>query len=413
MAPVLARRFAHLPALLLLMALVTRSTSVAELPVRITDLSPGATSSLFALDAAVLAGELFFAATADGGSSYDLWVYDGASPASIVPGGSGVEPEDLTVWEGALYFEGGPFADRELWRYDGVAPPAEVLDLFPTGSGQPHHLTVLGTELCFGAWTSATVGDELVCWNGTAAPVVYELRDGEFGSSFAVPAVIGDRLYFAAYGDGVGSEPWVYESFSPPTLVGDLRPGINGSNPESFVEVGGTLYVRAGDAGGVSRLWSAEGVAPPAILFPTFGVQGELATWHSKLLVVGSEGSGGVAQLHVLRGGSLAPAPWAGGGVFSANHFLEHRNALYFHSGATAPAGDLFRYCGGGTVERVTDLFADASYIGKGLVVFQGRIYFPAWDSVNGRELWAVDPLTAVFCDGFEEGDLAGWLSAP
>lgn len=409
MEPFSARGFSQLPQLLVAGALASIAAAYAELPVRVTEIGPGAESGLTILDGAVLADKLYFAATGDGGGTYDLWVYDGASPASLVPGGSGVGPEDLTIWEGALYFEGGPFADRELWRYDGVNPPAEELDLFPGASSNPQHLTVFGTELCFRAVISAAVGDELVCWDGSSAPSVYELRAGPAGSSFEAPAVIGDRLYFDAYGDDVGSEPWVYESFSPPTLVGDLRPGINGSNPESFAEVGGVLYIRAGDADGHSRLWSTDGVVPPAVLSPDFRLEGELATWGSLLLVVGSEGSGGIAQLHELRDGVLAPAPWQNG-VSSANNFLEHRNALYFHSGATTPAGDLFRYCGSGAVERVTDLFADASYIGKGLVLFQGLIYFPAWDSVHGRELWAVDPWTAIFCNGFEEGDVSGWL---
>ena len=385
----------------LLSALVVARAAYAETPVRITDIQAGPSSSLSSLrNAAVLADKLYFGAT-DDGSNYDLWVYDGISSASIVPGGVGLEPEYLTEWEGALYFLGGPFADRELWRYDGVNPPAEELDLFAAGSGNPEHLIVFGPELCFNALTSEAVGDELVCWDGTNAPTVYDLRTGTAGSSFEKPAVIGDTLYFDAFGDGVGSEPWAYEGFSPPTLVGDLEPGTASSNPESFVGVGTTVYFRAGN-----RVWSADGVAPPAILSPTFTVQGGLASWHGRLLVDGHDDvAGGQNQLHVLRAGSLVQAQWPGGSIFGAGDFLDHRNALYFHSGTSVTAGDLFRYSGCGGVERVTDLFADTSYVGGGLVLFQSRIYFFAFDDTYGGELWAVDPQPALLCTGFEIGD--------
>ena len=61
----------------------------------------------------------------------------------------------------------------------------------------------------------------------------------------------------------------------------------------------------------------------------------------------------------------------------------------------------------------MTDQFAAATASIHGVLVeFQGRIHFSAEDDVNGRELWAVDPMTALFCDGLEDGDDDGWSAS-
>lgn len=386
----------------------------AEIAVRITDLYAGTGSGVPNLDAVVFAGKLYFAGTTDN-SDTDLWVYDGVSPATMVPGGNDLEPLYLTVWQGALYFQGGPPTDRELWRYDGVNPPVEAIDIYAAGNSDPANLTAFGPELCFGAYYSDAVGEELVCWDGATAPDVYELRAGQAGGQVEELTVIGSTLYFDGIGDGVGSEPWAYQNFFAPTLLGDLLPGPGSSQPESFVQVGPKLYLRASDPGGVSRVWSDDGVAPPAMVSSTFRVQGGLASWNGRLLVDGhddGEALGGFDQVHMLRGGVLVPLIWAGGSNPSARSFVAHRNALYFRSTPSQPAGDLFRHCGDGTIERVTDQFAGTEFIEGVLTVFQGRIFFTGKDTATGRELWAVDPLTALFCGGFEDGNDDDWSSS-
>lgn len=392
------------------------SPALAEDPVRITDLTPGDGSGVPNLDAAVLLDKLYFAGTASGANDLDLWVYDGVSAPTMVPGSGELGPEELTVWQGALYFEAGPFADRELWRYDGVNPPVEVLDLFPAGSGQPTNLVAFGPEICFGAFPTAE-GDQFVCWDGATAPDVYELRTGG-GARPKAMTVIGSTLYFDAYGDGVGSEPWRRENFVAPSLVGDLRPGISSSNPEAFVQIDAATYIRAASTGGISRVWTFDGVEPPELLSPTFRLQGGIAAWGDRLLAVGYEEGesfqplGGISELHVWRESGFAPAPWEGGSTFAANSFLDHRNALYFRATTSPTASDLFRYCGGENVQRVTDQFADDSYVSSSFIVFQGLIYFSAFAAEFGQELWALDPLVTLFCDGFGDGNLDAWSSS-
>ncbi len=399
---------------LVLCALAAAAVVRAETAVRITDLRPGSFSGVPGLDAAVFADKLYFAGTADGGF-LDLWVYDGISPAAKVPGSDEIAPTYLTVWQGSLFFLGGPAGDRELWRYDGVNPPLEVLDLLDPGSGSPTFLTPFGAELCFRATTPA-VGGELVCWDGATAPDVYDLRAGVAGSTPDDLAVVGDRLYFGALVDDTGREPWSHEVFLAPELVGDLRSGTGSSNPESFVQQGPLLYLRASDSSGQGRVWADDGIAPPAMVSTTFDVEGGLASWSGRLLAGGYEEDGPLGEeptgLYVLRVAGFTSTPWAGGPLPAANGFLAHRNALYFRATPSTNESDLFRYCGGGSVERVTDQFADLSFVDSRPVLFQGRLFFAVDEPVFGRELWAIDPMTAVFCDGFADGDDDSWSTS-
>ena len=399
----------------ILWAIAVAAAAHAETAVRITDLRPGAFSGVPGLDAAVFADKLYFAGTGDGGF-LDLWVYDGILPATKVPGSDELQPTYLTVWQGALHFLGGPTGDRELWRYDGVNPPVEVLDLLDPGSGSPAFLTPFGSELCFRATPSAAVGGELVCWDGATAPDVYDLRAGVAGSTPDALTVLGDRLFFSALVDDTGREPWSHENFLTPELVGDLRAGAASSSPSSFVQHGPLIHLRASDSGGQGRVWVDDGVDPPAMVSTTFDVEGGLASWGGRLLVGGYEEDGpqgeGPTGLYVQRATGFTSTPWAGGPLPSINGFLAHRNALYFRATPSTNESDLFRHCGNGSVERVTDQFADLSFVDSRPVLFQGRLFFAVDDDVFGRELWAIDPMTAVFCDGFEDGHDDDWTAS-
>ena len=152
------------------------------------------------------------------------------------------------------------------------------------------------------------------------------------------------------------------------------------------------------------------------MLSTTFDVQGGLASWAGKLLADGFEEDGplgeGPTGIYILRAAGFTSTPWSGGPLPAASGFLAHRNALYFRVTPSTNESDLFRYCGGGSVERITDQFADFSFVDSRPVLFQGRLFFAVDDAVFGRELWALDPMTAVFCDGFDDGHDDDWSTS-
>ena len=109
---------------------------------------------------------------------------------------------------------------------------------------------------------------------------------------------------------------------------------------------------------------------------------------NGRLLAGGYEEDGpggeGPTGLYALRAAGFTSTPWPGGPLPAANGFLAHRNALYFRATPSTNQSDLFRYCGGGSVGRVTDQFADLSFVDSRPVLFQGRLAAEAEDQIQG-----------------------------
>ena len=116
---------------------------------------------------AVYAGALYFAGSADDGSTgLELWKYDGSSVSLVKdlnPGsGDGVAPFGMGVFDGALYFAGddGSGSGYELWKYDGSSVSL-VKGINPgAGSSFPGQFAEYNSRLFFQA-NDGTSGAEL------------------------------------------------------------------------------------------------------------------------------------------------------------------------------------------------------------------------------------------------------------
>ena len=84
-----------------------------------------------------------------------------------------------------------------------------VIDIHPTGDGDPDWLTVVDGTLYFAA-SDGTHGTELWMSDGTAAgtTMVMDINPGPAGSSPRNLTVAGDILYFAANDGTHGTELW-------------------------------------------------------------------------------------------------------------------------------------------------------------------------------------------------------------
>jgi len=384
------------------------AAAAVDVVTRITDLNPGGAHSLAVFSGAVFDGKLYFQAKDGPGVPTDLWVYDGVNAPSIVPGGADISPESFALWQGALWFGAGPGDDRELWRYDGVTPPAEALDVWPGGDGNVRFLFPFGDLLCFNAETAGN-GAELACWDGSSSPSIFNLRAGSSGSSPEWYGISQGKLYFGAFVDGVGDEPHVYDGLVAPVLVDDVRPGSSSSNPEYFTAFGSDLYFRASDEDGQGRVWRYDGVEPPEMISADFDVEGGTTAWLGSLYSTGFL-EDGMQELHRWNGSEFLRIPFVpAASALGADSFTSFAGSLFLVAGSS-PGRDLYRYCGNGEAQRVTDAFATGSdYVQSELIVLGDRLLFVARTSTHGAELWALDADEATFCHGFEDGVTAGW----
>jgi ELWxxDGT repeat protein len=126
--------------------------------------------------------------------------------------------QELTVYDGALYFSGGegPFApDRYLYRYDGLT--VTKLDDIVTDDGSgylPGNLTVYDGELYFMA-AEPEHGRELWRFDGERAELVWDILPGAESSSAYSLQVHDEALYFAALSPDAGVELHSYQSPKP------------------------------------------------------------------------------------------------------------------------------------------------------------------------------------------------------
>ncbi len=242
---------------------------------RVRNIFPGSTGS-FPNQLTNVGGTLFF--TADNGShGIELWKSNGTTAGTQMVknintadgGARDSDPNDLTAFNGALYFSATDAAGgTELWRSDGTAAgTTRVRNIAPgIANSTPSELTVVGPWLLFSA--AASGGDrELWRTDGTAAGTrrVADIFAGVPGSFPIQLANVGGMLFFSATEPDHGRELWRSNGTAAGTvLVRDIR-GVdqfganNDSNPAEITDVAGTAFFRADtDAGGI-ELWKSDG----------------------------------------------------------------------------------------------------------------------------------------------------------
>jgi ELWxxDGT repeat protein len=223
------------------------------------------------------------------------------------------------------------------------------------------NVAVTCTALYFSADDGAS-GEELWKTDGTAAGT-FRVKDISPGAGASQPfgmTAFNGALYFAA-SDGVsGSELWKTDGTEAGTVrVKDISPGVNPSAPDGFTVFNGALYFRAFEPVAGGELWKTDGT------------------------------ESGTVRVKDINPGVEASLP-----LFPA--FAVLNGAMYFAGREAATGFELWKTDGteAGTV-RVKDINPGASGsfdpFRRGLIAFNGAVYFAADDGVSGFELWKSD----------------------
>ena len=217
--------------------------------------------------------ELYFAANDSGGAR--LWVYDGvADPRAVftadvlsasgpagTPAVEPVEPYDLVVFDGKLFFGATtPATGYELFSFDGSLVKLEA-DIFAgPDDSWPYSMVAFKGKLYFTAAYEDENGDydaEPWVFDGSTASLLANINDiddeGSWPDSYTV---VDDLLLFSAYHPDYGLEPWFYSGEGSPQLLQDIEVGTRGSmsGSGSFTKFGDRIYIST--AGSWWGLWS-------------------------------------------------------------------------------------------------------------------------------------------------------------
>lgn len=236
-------------------------------PVKL-DVKPGTTSST-PTNYIVFQDELYFAAQGDANGK-ELWRYDGANPpvrvTDLAPGSGSAFNNDLNadmlVWRGLLYFVADDgTGDRELYSYDGVAPPLKISD--SPGDAVADKMVRAGRYLYFAHGTSDVGGvDVLWRYDGVNPPeVISETLDLQ-GDLASFAGSVYMWAFETAPGSETSTEMWGYDGVT----LWRVAPGVGtGLGLPSWQVYAGALYFLNN-----SSLYRYDGSGPPVKPAPPF-----------------------------------------------------------------------------------------------------------------------------------------------
>jgi ELWxxDGT repeat protein len=374
-----------------------------------------------------------------GASGTTLWRSDGtlAGTVPVVAGPAGTpgqpnDPDDLVNVGGTLFFTaqrtGGGANERALWRSDGTpAGTREVAPGLPTPP-DPARLVALGDAVLF-LGTTADAGRELWRSDGTPAGT-YLLRDVLTGpasgfdlTSAAFTASSPSACYFVARDAAGTPQLWITDGTpaGTHTTVTTLPSGSSNFSPlpptpsVGAALPGGRLVLASPGLDGDIEPWVTDGTPAGSFRLADLNTAPFLANLSSPmdlggLLLFGYNGalyrSDGTA-IGTTRVASVKPL---GQAVRPSQeykddpgpiHAVTHGVAIFGVEGPTADAGGVTVWRSDGTPQGTYPLknlqLALNDYqlpVGNTIgpfVAWRGDVYFVAYDTAGGREVWRTD----------------------
>ncbi len=393
----------------------TPASSLIPLP------SPTSAPAWFSNNVTAANGFVYFTAT-DFEHGTELWKSDGSEAGTtlvkdIYAGDWSSKPSHLEVIGNTLYFQATTARGSELWKSDGTeAGTVPVRRIDEGGPIEPFELTNVNGTLLFVGYTSGS-GRELWKSDGTAAGTVvvkdittfpgldtFASQSVQLSSPVYRPnfTVIGSTLYFIATTQSSyssGRELWKSDGTPGGTaVVKEIRTGFLGAFDSSafdaaLTNVNGTLYFVADDGVNGAELWKSNGTNAGTTLVKNIGV-GAISGFASpggRIVGVGDTAyfttNGFNSQLWKSDGTSAGTVVVVGN-VTQFREMVAIGSRLYF--AAMLPGGDELWSATANGAAIVKDISMSSS-TPRWLTNVNGTLYFTAFESTGGIELWKSD----------------------
>ncbi|MFN0021464.1 MAG: hypothetical protein ACKVP0_24705, partial [Pirellulaceae bacterium] len=331
-------------------------------------------------------GKQFFTATTPT-TNREVWVTDGISVPQVFdvrPGAATSAPANLTSYSGELYFVENGGTGIGIWHTNGVAFPT----LVPGTAGlNPSEMIVSGGKLFFAATPSAAPSySRIYTYDGSTLQALDISGGGSYGPKSLID--LGGTVYFSGSrsSPASGEELFKVTGTTSVGLVMDINSGTPDSSPSKFTVAGSNLFFKANNgtatnlwktsAGGTQKVTDPIGVTVPTT--STFAAIGNL------LYFVGTSGSG--TGIFTSDGTTITSLPLTIG--MSPDQLTNVGGQLYFIGTKTGIGREVW-YLNGSTPTLVKDIVpGSGSSFPDGLTAIGSAVYFLADDGVNGSELW-------------------------
>jgi ELWxxDGT repeat protein len=377
----------------------------------------------------------FTASTSENGN--ELWSYDSSIAISttnpgivsdIYLGTSSSYVSNLNVFENSLYFTANDGTQgTELWKSNVTTGTNIVKDIHVgSGSSSIYEIVTIGNSMYFRA-EDATNGNEMWKSDGTfgGTMMVANINPGSSDSSPRCFTDFGnDQIVFQSDDGTHGQELWIYNSSisvstSNPHLVADIRTGADGSNPcgydsNSFVVIDGNVMLQPYNATYGRELWISNGTSQGTsmvadiatgtnsavdcgwqefnnILYFTAytSTHGSEIWTYDPSIVISSTNPHMLDEAEPGTSSSVYCEPM----MYSTTHIEEFESMLYFRAYNTTYGGELWRY--NPATDNMT-LFEDYYpgsnsgnnvYGSNAMTTFNNNLYWRCTNSVHGDEL--------------------------
>jgi ELWxxDGT repeat protein len=192
-----------------------------------------------------LKGQFVFGANElSGRTGMEPWISDGTPAGTrqirdVNAEPRGADPGPVVALGDAAFAFSGCDLDHgcELWKSDGTPGGTALAANLASGwsSSYPLDLTAFNGSVYF----RCQYGYRLCRYDGVG---VEEITIGQYSPQPYYLTVAGGSLYFSAMGDNTGRELWRVGSSGSPALVKDVYPGTYSANPYNLMPVGDALY---------------------------------------------------------------------------------------------------------------------------------------------------------------------------
>jgi ELWxxDGT repeat protein len=314
----------------------------------------------------------------DGVNGNELWAMDSTGAHlvfNINPGAAYATPSvnyiGMAIAGGKLYFPADDGTNgNELYSWDGnPANPPVIVNDYHAGATSTNlsELIGLNDKVFFSANDVAGFGQELFVYN-PANNVYQRLTDINAGAGNSNPrnfTVYRNKLYFNATSSVSGSELYVYDpTTNATTMVSDINTGVASSDPGSIVVVGNKLYFAAATATKGRELYSMDSNSVITRLTDIFG--GTASSFITPALgqtIIGGKG-----------------------------------NMIYFSADNGSTGQQLYQYDASKNVASlVYSINPISSSFPSSFINFSNKLYFTAYDGINGTELWVINEKDSVY----------------
>ncbi|MEP7109245.1 MAG: ELWxxDGT repeat protein [Ferruginibacter sp.] len=292
--------------------------------------------------------------------------------------------------------------------YAQLIEKVKEINTAPNGSAYPHNLTTANNKLFFIAGDNINYNKLWITEGDSATTHMLGPATGALNSIANLVSYKG-KVYFS-YNDEInGLELWVSDGTAAGTVIfKDLYPGITGSFPQSFTVANNKLFFMAGSVDGERRLYVSDGTVAGTVVIKNnyidlFNGMTTFAILNNNIYFRSDNGTGagyGLWKSDGTLAGTLLVKPDITPGTAGGNYAVLN-NKLYFSAFDYLNGSEL--WVSDGTepgTHMVKNLKADGvGILGSGspenLTVYNSKIYFEASDDAHGDELFVTDGTAA------------------